>query len=153
MVGDHHRLSCTGERESEILMREFKFRAWDDEEKKMYSPEDLEQPEVEANEMKTIYSYLSFGVLCIYDFRQSEPVELFPMQATGWYDKNQTEIYEGDVLQMEGALHQVIWSEETGGFILLASDGMVMMGGDYLTDMVEVAGNIYENPDLINYKG
>ena len=54
---------------------------------------------------------------------------------------------------MEGALHQVIWSEETGGFILLASDNMVMMGGDYLTDMVEVAGNIYENPDLINYKG
>ena len=53
-------------------MREFKFRAWDDEEKKMYSPEDLEQPEVEANEMKTIYSYLSFGVLCIYDFRQNK---------------------------------------------------------------------------------
>ncbi len=133
-------------------MRPFKFRAWDDEQKKMYSPEALEQPEIKDNEKKTIYSYLSFGVLCIYDFKNKEPVELFPMQATGWYDKESNEIFEGDILEMDDGLHQVIWSEETGGFILLSGDGMVMMGGDYLTDMVAIVGNIYENPGLIEYK-
>lgn len=133
-------------------MREFKFRAWDDEAKKMYSPEDLEQPEVKDDTKKTIYSYLSFGVLQIYDFREKDPIQFVPMQSTGWFDKNQNEIYEGDLLQYQNAIYQVIWSEDIAGFILLSTDGGIMMGGDYLSDEIEVIGNIYENEDLINYK-
>jgi len=133
-------------------MRELKFRAWDDEAKKMYSPEDLEQPDVPEDTKKTIYSYLSFGVLCIYDFRGKEPVEFVPLQFTGWYDRNGREVYEGDVLQMQGMLHQVIWSDETAGFVILSHDGMIMMGGDYLTDSIEVVGNIYEDPNLVSYR-
>ena len=134
------------------IMRELKFRAWDDEAKRMYSPEALEQPEIEDNTKKTIYSYLSFGVLYIYDFRSEEPVQFVPMQYTGWFDKNKKEICEGDVVQMDGALHQIIWSDEIGGFIILSHDGMVTMGGDYLADNIEIVGNIYEDPGLINYR-
>lgn len=133
-------------------MREFKFRAWDDEGKKMYAPEALEQPDTEDDTKKTIYAYLSYGVLQIYDFRDKEPVQFVPMQSTGWFDKNQNEIYEGDIVQIENAIYQIIWSEEISGFILLSTDGVMMMGGDYITDDIEIIGNIYENQELINYK-
>ena len=129
-------------------MREFKFRAWDDEAKKMY----LEQPEVKEDTKKSIYGYLSFGVLLIYDFREKEPIQFVPMQSTGWFDKKQNEIYEGDIVQIKDDIYQIIWSEEISGFILLSTDGVIMMGGDYITDDIEVIGNIYENQDLINYK-
>lgn len=133
-------------------MRELKFRAWDDEAKKMYSPEDLEQPEVKDDTKKSIYGYLSFGVLLIYDFREKEPIQFVPMQSTGWLDKKRNEIYEGDIIQMEDKIYQIIWSEEISGFILLSPDGEIMMGGDYITDNIEIIGNIYENQNLINYK-
>ncbi len=133
-------------------MRQFKFRAWDDEAHKMYSPEALEQPEIKDDMGKTIYSYLSFGVLCIYDFREKEPIELIPMQFTGWYDKNRNEIYEGDLVKIDGKIHQVIWNDEAGAFIILSNDGTMLMGGDYLVDVTEVIGNIYENPEYINFK-
>ncbi|HAQ39602.1 MAG TPA: hypothetical protein DCM73_01390 [Clostridiales bacterium] len=133
-------------------MREIKFRAWDDEAKKMYSPEGLEQPDVKDDTKKSIYCYLSYGVLQIYDFREKEPVQFVPMQSTGWFDKERNEIYEGDVVQIEDAIYQIIWRKEISGFILLSTDGVIMMGGDYITDDIEICGNIYENPELINYK-
>lgn len=133
-------------------MREFKFRAWDDEEKKMYSPEDLEQPDIKEDTKKTIYCYLSYGVLQIYDFREKDPIQFVPMQSTGWFDKNQTEIYEGDIVQIENTIYQIIWSEDISGFILLSTDGVIMMGGDYIADEIEIIGNVYENQELINYK-
>ncbi|WZL73868.1 YopX family protein [Clostridiaceae bacterium 35-E11] len=133
-------------------MREFKFRAWDDEAHEMYSPEALEQSEVLDDTKKSIYSYLSFGILCIYDFRAEEPIELVPMQFTGWYDKNQMEIYEGDLIKFENVIHQIMWSDEISGFIILSNDGTVMMGGDYLGDTAEIVGNIYENPEYLNFK-
>ncbi len=132
-------------------MREFKFRAWDGEARKMYSPEGLEQPEIEDATKKTIYSYLSFGVLCIYDFRAKEPIELVPMQFTGWYDRKQNEIYEGDIVNIEGVNYQVTWSDETAAFILL-SDRTTTMGGEYLSDVAEVIGNIYENPEYLDFQ-
>ncbi len=133
-------------------MRDVKFRAWDPVLQKMYSPEGLEQPEIEDPTEKTIYSYLSCGVLSIYDFRDKEPLELFPLQFTGWYDRNQKEIYEGDILQWENVLNQVIWSDEISAFVILSFDGMISMGGDFLTDSIEVIGNIYEDPGLIQYR-
>lgn len=133
-------------------MREIKFRAWDDENKIMYSPEGLEQPEIEEDTKKTIYSYLSFGVLSIYDFGSDDPIEFVPMQSTGWFDKEQKEIFEGDVISVDGNMNQVIWSEEVAGFVLMANDGMMGMGGDYLNDVSEIIGNIYEDPNLISYK-
>lgn len=128
-------------------MREFRFRAWDDKTKLMYSPEALEQSEVHNDLDKTIYSYLSFGSLCIYDFKEEEPNELIPMQLTGWIDKNQKEIFEGDILETEDGIFQVIWSDEIAGFIISANNGTTMMGGNFLTDTAVVIGNIYENPE------
>lgn len=132
-------------------MRDLRFRAWDDVKKKMYTPEQLEQQE--ANDLeKTIYGYLSYGSLIIYDFSNpAEPTELFPLQSTGWYDNNQTEIFEGDVVKDDNGVYQIMWSEEIAGFMLVGNDGSIAMGGPYMSDTFELLGNIYENPELLDF--
>ncbi len=133
-------------------MRDFRFRAWDDENKKMYSPEELEQ-EGKNDMEKTIYGYLSYGSLLIYDFKnQEDPSQLFPLQSTGWVDNNQKEIFEGDVVKSDTGMYQVIWSEEIAGFILLDNNGTIAMGGPYMADSFELKGNIFENPELLEFK-
>ena len=132
-------------------MRDLRFRAWDDVKKKMYTPEELEQQGASDLE-KTIYGYLSYGSLIIYDFSNPEnPTELFPLQSTGWYDNNQKEIFEGDVVQDDNGVFQVMWSEEIAGFILIGNDGSFAMGGPYMSDTFALKGNIYENPELLEF--
>lgn len=76
-------------------------------------------------------------------------------QYTGLKDKNGQEIYEGDILS---AFHgtqitAVAWNEEFGlyGIVLQVSglsEPMEELLGNHL-DVVEVIGNIYENPELL----
>lgn len=133
-------------------MRELRFRAWDDDNKKMYSPEELEQAGASEVE-KTIYGYLSYGTLLIYDFKNpEEPTELFPLQSTGWFDNDQKEIFEGDVVESDSGVYQIMWSEEVAGFILLGNDGTMAMGEPYMSDVFKLKGNIYENPELLDFE-
>lgn len=132
-------------------MRDLRFRAWDEGNNKMYSPEELEQENASDVE-KTIYGYLSFGSLMIFDFKNpEEPAELFPLQSTGWYDNEQKEIFEGDIVESDTGLYQIMWSEEIAGFILLGNDGSMAMGGPYMSDVFKLKGNIYQNPELLKF--
>lgn len=133
-------------------MRDLRFRAWDDVNKRMYTPEQLEQ-EGASDIEKTIYGYLSYGSLIVYDFSNpEEPIELFPLQSTGWYDTAQKEVFEGDVVKGDDGVYQIMWSEEIAGFILIGNDGSLAMGGPYMSESFEVKGNIYENPELLDFK-
>lgn len=74
------------------------------------------------------------------------------MQFTGIKDKNGKEIYEGDIFQDEedGAYNFVEWNDYFGGWgtneWFLPKD--LVEQAPYL----EVIGNIYENPELLNNK-
>ncbi|MCR4600774.1 MAG: YopX family protein [Clostridia bacterium] len=127
--------------------REWKFRAWDPVERKMYSPEDLEEPDSESEDPKTIYGLLKDGNLVIQDVKENPPTVLVPMQSTNWYDNEQYEVYEGDIVSIDGKIYQVIWDEETAGYLLLGEDLDVSPGGDYLGDALHIEGNIFENGD------
>lgn len=127
--------------------REIKFRAWDKETK----------------EMSHDFLNRNWLRVCI----ESPYVEL--MQFTGLYDKNGKEIYEGDIVKNHRRastfgeeLLQVIWQEavidtakdgvrwtsEKPGFRLIRiGRGMTTV---YVSDEdLEVIGNIYENPELL----
>lgn len=75
-------------------------------------------------------------------------------QYTGLKDKNGKEIYEGDICNCREyeCFGKVEWNNEEAGFYFCA----VMEGGgfeeehlyDYV-DELEVIGNIYENPELL----
>lgn len=108
-------------------MREIKFRAWDKEKKIM---------------IKNLNGW-SKGYTEKYDL----------MQLIGLKDKNDKEIYEGDIVQLKGHdryIAEVKWDSVSCGFYLDQGDG------DWVEDIdfedharFEVIGNIYENPELI----
>ncbi len=132
---------------AEEYTREWKYRAWHPTENKMYSPEDLEEPETQEDAPKTIYGQLIDGNLKIADIKTNPPVELVPMQSTNWFDNEQFEVYEGDILEIDNAIYQVIWDDDTAGYLLLGENGDVFPGGAYLGDAMKIVGNIFENGD------
>lgn len=134
-------------------MREIKFRAWDENKKIMvYGVEhfydtlgefhDANGREIDLYRETSFCRYRSFG-----DFID-EKIPL--MQFTGLKDKNRKEVYENDILKVEGEKDSQIvkWLEigfdcpnewdRTVGFIINNGN----MG-------FEIVGNIFENPDLM----
>lgn len=93
------------------------------------------------------------------DKRNGEDVVL--MQSTGLFDKNNKEIFEGDVVQFEDCSEMpdslyintgiIEWCQ--GGFHVTNRDSVSMgdlLDGDVLD--VKIIGNIYENPELLEDK-
>ena len=125
-------------------MREIKFRAWDKDLKQMgfilgiyLTPNGWVDMETEPGD-----SGEEWGARLLN-------VDL--MQFTGLHDKNGKEIYEGDVVKSQFPYNDkfldnidgVVWHIETAGFML----GPRMCNDRWI---LEVIGNIYENPELLN---
>lgn len=80
-------------------------------------------------------------------------------QYTGLTDKHGVEIYEGDIVRSHGNAHVIIWDNETAGYRTrsVSSASVQMSLGQWINEAVpindlEVIGNIYENPELLDGK-
>ena len=75
------------------------------------------------------------------------------MQSTGLKDKNDVEVYEGDIVTCSsGCLHIVYWEKAIGGTFFGGMPGWYLSGlnnGYGWTKDEEIVGNIYENPELL----
>ena len=80
-------------------------------------------------------------------------------QFTGLQYKNEKDIYEDDIMQitttLDKYLFKVTWNEELGAWCLMMKgdikEGIKPLGewlGEYW-DKIEVIGNIYDNPELM----
>lgn len=125
-----------------------KFRAWDSVEKKF-----VEHFFITDN-----------GLICNMEKPTSdckllipiEKSELILMQSTGLKDKNDKEVFVGDIIKCtRGCLHEVYIEKEYGGTFIGGMPAVYLKGlgeGYAWTEHEEIIGNIYENPELLEDK-
>lgn len=136
-------------------MREIKFRVWDNLEKAYLNEEDI-----------AIDNLGNIFIFEIYDKNDTDLwyTRMLPdpdnkrhviEQCTGLKGKNGIEIYEGDVVKVEGdgEIYRVEWINS--GFGLeprYNSPRYPILGNVKLRKKIEVIGNIHENPELLEEK-
>jgi uncharacterized phage protein (TIGR01671 family) len=132
-------------------MREFKFRLWSIEEKQFISPNILEVFD-ESGDL-TAFKYIKTGKLNpLY-----MPVENYIIQQyTGLTDKNGKEIFEGDIIiDTQKQKYEIIFDENHARYDLKVCGENKLSQTSYFTQIyekkhIEVIGNIFEHPELLN---
>ena len=123
-------------------MNNLKFRAWDKINKEMLKIDviDFFLKGIRVLENKDNSFFIKFS-----------DVEI--MQSTGLFDKNGTDIFEGDIV-VKYENYFIITQRVSGCWKLLKKeyDGVWYIDLYDICDYVEVVGNIYENKELIENK-
>lgn len=118
-------------------MREIKFRAYNPRDKKMH---------YDITGFEFFGDGNMSGVFIDGVFFLIEEVEL--MQYTGLHDKNEKEIYEGDIISdLDYGI--MICKFINGSFVWQSIKNELYIKFFTYIPIVEVIGNIYDNPDLL----
>lgn len=114
------------------MNREIKFRVWD----------------ANNNEMINFYELSNNPKILMDALTSSELLSIFPMQYTGLKDKDGKEIYEGDVLiyNQIKVVCKYIEASFRIDYVNVGFNGGLGIGS---AQLLEVIGNIYENPELL----
>lgn len=135
------------------IMREIKFRAWDRGCKMMIAPFDIRTLIKAFNDESNDAEYADHPVYQHLGYTgDAEGYDL--MQFTGLKDKNGVDIYEGDVVRMQGKKRIGQYVTEV---IFKAPIFRPVRNDTYFVDWAalvgcEVIGNIFENPELLEDK-
>jgi len=123
------------------MIRDIKFRAWIKEQKQMVEVIELNFHQAT---IASIYDDYTNGEQ-EWDLEDFKNVEL--MQYVGLKDKDGTEIYEGDILFDESDEHTGLVNFNEGGFAFSFENITEPLANNHWC--MEVIGNIYENPELL----
>ena len=137
-----------------------KFRAWIKTEKRMIETYNLLDIDFENEVIMTQKVYFENGLPVDRDLDNFVFKEIELMQSTGLKDKNGKEIFEGDILTY-GHTTGDIKNHQTLGFYMVDDEGIERFFSDnasledfdedmkYASEILEIIGNIYENPELL----
>lgn len=133
-----------------------RFRAWDKATKEMYGAEDIIAINFEEKEICVQTIYFEQGLPDSRDLDYYDFDDIVLMQSTGMRDKNDREIFEGDILRVTNLsswLEVVSFNEDKAMFISKEIKREVEETPLYdlfNTDIfeIETIGNIYTNPKL-----
>ena len=119
-----------------------KYRAWDREFKEMVQVNALVFDE------QTIKATYKNGNVVKEDVKNYEL-----MQSTGLKDKNEKEVFVGDIIRCtRGCPHEVYLEKEYGGTYVGGMPAIYLKGireGYAWTGDEEIIGNVYQNPELL----
>lgn len=79
-------------------------------------------------------------------------IDLIVMQSIGLVDKNGKEIFEGDIIKIADSIIGYIKFENSGFFIIKKGFNNQLLNKEVNYQALEVIGNIYENPELLEEK-
>lgn len=125
-----------------------RFRAWHNELGRMMSISDMWFNVDSLGEIGLNDSVMN-------DYITVSPDEIELMQSTGLFDKNNKEIFEGDIVRVLDSPYTVFYDNERGSYRLKPHDDRWNV--DYMSNFshggnFEVVGNIYENKELLEDK-
>lgn len=123
------------------MNREIKFRAWDKVNKVM----------VKVVEIDFFRRRMYFTIDNKY-YGECSLDDVILMQCTGLKDKNEKEIYEGDIYHMGDKNIKYVVVYEDAGFKGKQLGTSSYAGLSYWQDKIEIIGNIYKNPLLLEVK-
>ena len=134
-------------------MREIKFRAWDKKDKRMIVDKQDCIPLIVTN--KSVFKLDPTSEKHRWIEINTNRFEL--MQSTGLKDKNGKEIYEGDIVkttsnELIGKFKHKIYKIEFKEINCVAGAKYIGFDFQFNVDEIEVIGNIYENPELLESK-
>lgn len=133
-----------------------RFRAWNKATKEMYEADDIIAINFEDKSICVQTIYFEQGLPDSRDLDYYNFDDIVLMQSTGLRDKNEREIFEGDVLKVTNLsswLEVVSFNENKAMFVSKETKRKIEETPLYdlfNTDIfeVEIIGNIYTNPEL-----
>lgn len=133
-----------------------RFRAWNKATKEMYGADDIIAINFEEKEICVQTIYFEQGLPDSRDLDYYDFDDIVLMQSTGMRDKNDREIFEGDVLKVTNLaswLGVVSFNENKAMFVSKETKRKIEETPLYdlfNTDIfeVEIIGNIHTNPEL-----
>lgn len=103
------------------------------------------------HERRTIIDFLNTNYDCMNDYWLIDNIDYLD-QCSGLKDKNGNLIYKGDIVKTEWfdekEIYQVGWDEKMACFCFENNDFFYLFD-DLPADVVEIVGNIHENPELL----
>jgi len=128
-----------------------KYRAWDTIKKKMWSAEEMGRDQLTLMPNGEGFINVSSTSTRLSSFLK----HLTPLRFVGLKDKNEVEIYEGDIVkysafneqkELQNYINPIFWEQNFASFSVGNEHSFWALS---TCEDVEVIGNIYENPELL----